>query len=284
VENTLNTSFIQKVQDTQAAQSEKALADKRLAIIVDAIGAKVSTHDVRVLGSSVETLNEALKRLESLDIKVGGDKELRDALGTLSDAVSAIEVNPVIKVPEPKVIVQDTPVDLKPLIDKMAAVEKAIKENKTQIEAADNSELEAAVRATTDAINSLQFPVANYVLPYANQDGAAVQVELDADGKVPVSGTFSTTPQTSTTATTSSVAGSASSTTLLSSNTSRIGATISNDSTAALYLKLGTTASTSSYTIKLLTDDYYEVPFAYTGRIDGIWASATGNARITELT
>lgn len=82
----------------------------------------------------------------------------------------------------------------------------------------------------------------------------------------------------------SSVAGSATSVSLLASNASRKGATIFNDSTATLYIKLGATASTSSFTFKALQDDYYEVPFGYTGAVDGIWSSATGNARITELT
>lgn len=82
----------------------------------------------------------------------------------------------------------------------------------------------------------------------------------------------------------SSVAGSASNVTLLASASTRKGATIFNDSTAILYIKLGSTASTSSFTFKAQPDDYYEVPFGYTGIIDGIWSSATGNARITELT
>ncbi len=81
-----------------------------------------------------------------------------------------------------------------------------------------------------------------------------------------------------------SVAGSATSVTLLALNTARRGATIYNDSTALLYLKLGATASTSSFTVKIVADGYYEVPFGYSGVIDGIWASATGNARITEVT
>jgi len=89
--------------------------------------------------------------------------------------------------------------------------------------------------------------------------------------------------QTSSAATTS-VSGSATSVTLLASNTSRVGATIFNDSTATLYLKLGATASTTSFVTKLYTDQYYEVPFGYTGIIDGIWSSATGSARIVELT
>jgi len=80
-----------------------------------------------------------------------------------------------------------------------------------------------------------------------------------------------------------SVAGSASSVQLLASNPYRLGAAIYNDSSADLYLKLGTTASTSSFTVKMAANSYYEVPFSYTGEIDGIWSSATGNARITEI-
>jgi len=89
---------------------------------------------------------------------------------------------------------------------------------------------------------------------------------------------------TSGTATLSNVAASATSVTLLAANAGRKGATIQNDSSAILYVKFGTTASTTSYTIQMAANSYYEVPFAYTGRMDGIWASATGNARITELT
>jgi hypothetical protein len=86
------------------------------------------------------------------------------------------------------------------------------------------------------------------------------------------------------TATTSNVSSSASSVTLLASNTLRRGATIQNDSTQVLYVKLGTTASTTSYTVKMAANSYYEVPFGYTNRIDGIWASVNGSARMTELT
>jgi hypothetical protein len=86
------------------------------------------------------------------------------------------------------------------------------------------------------------------------------------------------------TATLSNVSSSASTTTILSANTGRVGMCLHNDSTAVLYLKCGATASTSSYTVKIPADSYYEMPFNYTGRIDGIWASANGNARVTEFT
>lgn len=88
------------------------------------------------------------------------------------------------------------------------------------------------------------------------------------------------------TATLSNVSSSASSVTILAANTARLQAMIFNDSTSVLYLKFGTTASSSSYTVQLASNAYYElnIPNVYTGKIDGIWASANGNARVTELT
>lgn len=81
-----------------------------------------------------------------------------------------------------------------------------------------------------------------------------------------------------------SVSGSASSVTVLASNADRLGGVFYNDSSASAYLKLGATASTSSFTIKMATGDYFEIPYGYTGRVDCIWDSATGNMRVTELT
>lgn len=90
------------------------------------------------------------------------------------------------------------------------------------------------------------------------------------------------------TGTLTSPANSASSFTVLASNANRKGATIVNDDTAVtgatLYLKFGTTASATSYTVALAPQAYYEVPYGFTGRIDGLASAATGTARVTELT
>ena len=95
---------------------------------------------------------------------------------------------------------------------------------------------------------------------------------------------LSITSPTSGTATLSNVSSSATNVTLLSANASRKGATIQNDSTQVLFVKFGTTASATSYTVRMVPNAYYEVPFGYTGRIDGIWVSANGDARMTEMT
>jgi hypothetical protein len=86
------------------------------------------------------------------------------------------------------------------------------------------------------------------------------------------------------TATTSSVASSASSVQLLAANTARLGSMVGNDSNKKLYVKCGTTASTTDYTKLLGAGEEWQVPFGYTGRIDGIWEAANGNARLTEFT
>jgi hypothetical protein len=118
-----------------------------------------------------------------------------------------------------------------------------------------------------------------YVLGFAtaNSKATAQYARVDSTGNQTVYSRADSSAITS-------VAASVTSVTLLASNTARKGATIFNDSTAKFYIKLGATASTSSFTILMLGSGYYELPFGYTGIIDGIWASATGNARIAEIT
>lgn len=83
--------------------------------------------------------------------------------------------------------------------------------------------------------------------------------------------------------TVTSVAAAVADTSLLAANPNRLGATVVNDSIAICYLKFGSGASNTSYTVRMTAYAYYEVPFGYTGRINAYWASATGNARITEV-
>lgn len=112
----------------------------------------------------------------------------------------------------------------------------------------------------------------------AGTDGDYATVNQDASGRAwvrPHCATGTVTSQTD----------QATNVTLLAANAARVGATIYNDSTAILYLKFGATASATSFTAKLQPESYFEVPYGYTGIIDGIWASdASGSARITELT
>lgn len=84
--------------------------------------------------------------------------------------------------------------------------------------------------------------------------------------------------------TVTSVASSATTVTLVQPNASRNRLFIHNASTALLYVKLGAVASTSDFTWVIAANGgQMEVPADYKGRIDGIWASANGAAKITEI-
>lgn len=102
--------------------------------------------------------------------------------------------------------------------------------------------------------------------------------------------TANTTPwliaqQTAATAALTSVTAAATSTTVLVANTARKGAYFYNDSTAILYLAYAATASTTAYTLQVAPGAFYEMPEKplYTGLITGVWSSAAGAVRVTEL-
>lgn len=149
----------------------------------------------------------------------------------------------------------------------------------------------------TDAqLRATPVPVSGTVTVTDGAGALTVDGTVAISGSVAVTGTFwqatqpvsiaATVPTKETrsaTPTQSSVAGSASSVSCLAANANRLGATIHNDSAAVLRVKLGATASSTSFTARLIENGYYELPFHYTGAVDCIWESATGSARITEL-
>lgn len=109
---------------------------------------------------------------------------------------------------------------------------------------------------------------------------------LTVDGTVTANagtGTFATKEVRSATPAQSSPSVTNSNTVILASNANRLGATIYNESGAIALVKLGATASITSYSVSVAIGGYYEVPFGYTGAIDGITASGTAVLRVTEL-
>lgn len=132
----------------------------------------------------------------------------------------------------------------------------------------------------------------DYGAPAIDQYGDVKTLAVDSTGTpltylasvnngVPVSQTPAST------GTKASVAASGTSITILALNLNRKSAKIVNDSTAILYLDAtGGTASSSSYT-DFVPGSVSGVPSTltinnFTGLLTGIWASATGNARVSE--
>ena len=82
-----------------------------------------------------------------------------------------------------------------------------------------------------------------------------------------------------------SVVSAAVSTSILASNANRRMAIMVNDTDKNAYVKLGATASTTSFSYKLTPGQTLELPIpVYTGAIDAIWdTSPTGSMRVTEI-
>jgi len=111
-------------------------------------------------------------------------------------------------------------------------------------------------------------------------EGARGPLSTDLKGGV------RTVPGAASTATLSAVASGTSSAQALAANTSRKGVIAVNTDANVVYLKYGTTASATSFTVRLAENETWVMPAPiYTGRIDAIWATdGAGSLYITELT
>lgn len=110
-----------------------------------------------------------------------------------------------------------------------------------------------------------------------------------ATGVVTVQGISGMTPLSvitnkAATSSVTSIAGATTNTNIFASNANRVVATIFNGTNKTMYIKLGTTASTSSFTTQLLPNSYWELPVDWTGNVDAVWANGvSGNALVTEM-
>lgn len=88
----------------------------------------------------------------------------------------------------------------------------------------------------------------------------------------------------SATSTVTRVNSSTSSIQLVAANPNRIALYLYNDSTATQYVKIGTTASLTDFSIRLTPHMTYEMPIPiYVGQIDVISSSNNGAIQVTEL-
>ncbi len=140
---------------------------------------------------------------------------------------------------------------------------------------ADNTTLNAMSGGDTIADDDIGGVKYQRVKVNYGDDGVAI----DASDAKPLP-----TKQYAANAALTNVATSTTSAQLLPANPDRRGAIVYNDAAATLYVKLGATASTTSYSYAVTPGGTLETPFGYSGRLDAILASGTGTARVTELT
>lgn len=119
-------------------------------------------------------------------------------------------------------------------------------------------------------------------------DGKVGVLGMTTDRKLKVSGSFSASPIVSATSAITVTNDNASSATVLAANAARLAFSLYNDSSSAAFVKLGATASNTSFIKKMLPRETWttaDLGVNWTGIIDAIWETAPGGAmRATELT
>lgn len=143
------------------------------------------------------------------------------------------------------------------------------------------------------------------VMAGSGSDGRARFFRVNTDGYLFVTGTFATSVATqsvevaswlptvtasvdqigTSTTVVTGVNASTASYTALSANPNRRGALFFKEGTNTCYLKFGATATTASYSIRMSSDDFFEMPKQYTGQVDVIFNTTASNntLRITEF-
>lgn len=159
------------------------------------------TNDYAPLLAALANLQQAVSQLPKnivipktekiKELSVDNLNDYSQQITELIEAVKAIEVSPKVTVKPPEVVVPKTEIDLSSVNKRLDEVTKAIKNVKTP-EKVDFTDLEKATLAVKKSIESLSFPVPNYILPFRDPaTGKATQVLLDSDGKLPISGSIS---------------------------------------------------------------------------------------------
>lgn len=132
------------------------------------------------------------------EVTVKNISDFKGYIKPLLDAINKLELSPTF---DPKIEVK--PADVKITTEKLDTSDLLQSIDTLSVEfgklakkeqpAVDLTKVIEATKATTKAINSLSFPVPNYVLPFI-KDGKATQVVLDSNGSIPVTVKNSLTP------------------------------------------------------------------------------------------
>lgn len=117
---------------------------------------------------------------------------------------------------------------------------------------------------------------------FINPNQTPIPVSVSG-GSISVGTPIPVYPRPAPTSTTSRVSDQATAVTCLAANADRAGAEFVNDSTEISYLKKGSSASATDFTVRLMPQDYYFQEDGYVGLYSCIWANnASGAMQVTE--
>lgn len=182
--NKLNlTTFMQNEGLPQLAQNLSDLSNK-----TSDLQERLENEGLKKMGDQlslvVKKLDEVTKTISKTEISV--DSKLQKTIDSLSKSIGAIDFNPAVNITSPPAKIVTTPIDFLPVVNALKEVEQSIKTKKTSETKLDLLPLTTGLGAVQEAIQSLRFPVSNYVLPFSSNTGKATQAVLNADGTLNV--------------------------------------------------------------------------------------------------
>jgi hypothetical protein len=147
--------------------------------------------------TAVDKVNDVSVKLTKSLEEANSNTDVKDLLKESVAAIKAIDVSPVVNVETPKITIPKAAkapeIDLKPFTEAIRGLEAAIIDNKVELPDFDFSSLSEQMMGVKTAINSLSFPVPNYILPFKDPTtGKATQATLTASGALPVEATIDT--------------------------------------------------------------------------------------------
>lgn len=194
--NKLNiTTFMASKENWVDVVDNMASLSERMQAVVGDLNKNGVDRLEKGLDATVSKLQSVVDEMKSISVK--SDKDVVEGIRKLSKTIEGMNVNPVVNVPKPEVTVTGSEVDLSPVEALLNDIKKQLKDNKVVIPKTDFTSVEEAVRSVRASIESLSFPVPNYVLPYKDPTtGKATQVTLTSDGKLPVDASVTATVDT----------------------------------------------------------------------------------------
>lgn len=105
-------------------------------------------------------------------------------------------------------------------------------------------------------------------------------VVINNSTPVEVTGTINAAPVCGLTTTVTAWGASTTNSTVFAQNNDRLGATFYKEGTGFAFIKLGATATTDSFTVKIGSNGYWELPDSYCGQIDIIFDNNKATSRV----
>lgn len=150
----------------------KALENLKQPILENKVDHTPVIEALQKLNDSIAKLPTAFPELPKPveEVTVKNQPDYTSEFETLNKTLAKIDVKPVVNIPEEK------PDDYTPITEALTNVIQAVKAIKIpEVPTTDLTPLITATESVQNSINNLKFPVANYILPFIDATGKAVQ-------------------------------------------------------------------------------------------------------------